>query len=428
MLRKPHLGLLLAAIAAAGMWGYVEFVLIPHQRSDAARNGIPRGNLSDLYPRWLGARELLLRGRDPYSDQITREIQEGYYGRPLDPTRPHDPTDQQGFAYPVYVAFLLAPTVKLPWAVVQDAFRWLLVLLSIASVFWWTRALQLQKALSWKVTWILLALGSFPAMQGIKLQQLTLLVCALLAGCAAAIASGHLVLAGILLAVATIKPQVAGIFAAWLLFWTAGNWRQRQRLVWTFASSLALLIGGGELVLPGWIARFRVAANAYLRYTGGGKSVLDLVLPSLLARILTAILVGALALWLWRMRRAQPGTAEFRWSLALVASVTLVVIPTYAPYNQLLLLPALMLAWVELPRIAHKGPAARLVLMLATVALLWPWIAAASLCLARFVVAGEATQRAWALPLYTSFYIPLTVLGVIWLAAAGPVPQSRLQP
>ena len=54
---------------------YVQGVLIPYQRRDAAAKDRPRGNLSDLYPRWLGARELLLNGRDPYGPEITREIQ-----------------------------------------------------------------------------------------------------------------------------------------------------------------------------------------------------------------------------------------------------------------------------------------------------------------------------------------------------------------
>src|SRR5712691_8830270 len=93
-------GLALALLAAAGMWCYAEFILIPHQRVDSAEKSIPRGNLSDLYPRWLGARELLLHGRDPYSRDISLEIQAGYYGRTLDPSRPNDPKDQQGFAYP----------------------------------------------------------------------------------------------------------------------------------------------------------------------------------------------------------------------------------------------------------------------------------------------------------------------------------------
>jgi len=91
---------LLAILCAAGMWTYADRVLIPYQISDAAAHGTLRGNLSDLYPRWIGAQELLLYGRDPYSPEVTREIQAGFYGRPLDPDRPGDRNYQQGFYYP----------------------------------------------------------------------------------------------------------------------------------------------------------------------------------------------------------------------------------------------------------------------------------------------------------------------------------------
>src|ERR1700740_3372061 len=103
------------------MWFYVDYILVPFQQAYAAAHDHPRGNLSDLYPRWLGARDLLLYGRDPYSADVTREIQVGYYGRALDPSRPGDPKDQQGFAYPAYVVFYLAPTVKLPFDLVRKA-------------------------------------------------------------------------------------------------------------------------------------------------------------------------------------------------------------------------------------------------------------------------------------------------------------------
>jgi hypothetical protein len=99
--------LALALLFSASMWMYVDRVLVPHQKAEAVIHGIPRGNLSDLYPSWLATRELLLNGRDPYTPEITREIQSGYFGRPLEPGREHDPTNQQAFAYPVYVAFLL---------------------------------------------------------------------------------------------------------------------------------------------------------------------------------------------------------------------------------------------------------------------------------------------------------------------------------
>src|SRR5205085_6307403 len=118
MTHTQKLALATAMLVCAGMWLYVDRVLIAHQKAESASLGIPRGNLSDLYPRWLGSRELLLHHRDPYSPEITREIQLGYYGRQLDPNRSNDPKDLQGFAYPVYVAFLLAPTVTSPFHVV----------------------------------------------------------------------------------------------------------------------------------------------------------------------------------------------------------------------------------------------------------------------------------------------------------------------
>src|SRR5580693_995204 len=62
--RVPFFALFALSVVAAGcMWFYVDHILKPRQVLDAATHNRPRGNLSDLYPRWLGARELLLRGR-----------------------------------------------------------------------------------------------------------------------------------------------------------------------------------------------------------------------------------------------------------------------------------------------------------------------------------------------------------------------------
>src|SRR6476646_9132390 len=145
------------------MWFYVQWVLVPYQKADAAAHGRPRGNLSDLYPRWLGSRELLLHHRDPYSAEVTREIQLGYYGRELDPNRSNDPKDLQGFAYPVYVAFLLAPTVTIPFQVVLTGFRWFLTILTVLTVPLWLRSLNRRVSRLTTLTWIVFTLGSFAA-------------------------------------------------------------------------------------------------------------------------------------------------------------------------------------------------------------------------------------------------------------------------
>jgi len=209
------------------MWFYLQRIVIPHQMAEAAIHGRPRGNLSDLYPRWLGARELLLHGRDPYSDDITSEIQAGYYGRPLDPSRPEDPKDEQRFAYPVYVVFILAPTIGLPFEIVQNGFLWILLGITIASVPLWLGILK------WKPRWptqcslILLTVGSPAVLQALKLRQLSLLVAGIVVIAMALLTSDRLSAAGILLALATIKPQLVWLLILWLALWTAADWKRR---------------------------------------------------------------------------------------------------------------------------------------------------------------------------------------------------------
>jgi hypothetical protein len=412
LLSNPKFGLLLSLLLAGGMWFYVQHVLIAYQRADAAAHDRPRGNLSDLYPRWLGARELLLHHRDPYSAELTREIQTGYYGRPLDPRRASDPKDQQGFAYPLYVVFLLAPTITLPFSAVQIGFRWFLIALTAATVPLWLRALGWRPSKITLAILTILTLGSFPAVQGIKLQQLTLLVSGLLAGCAALLAAGHLLLAGVLLALATIKPQLALPLAAWLLQWSLSDWRNRQRLFWGFAATMAALLAGAQYVLPGWIPRFLDALAAYRDYTQGALSVLDLLTNAILGRILTALVLLGLVAVCWRMRRTPADSDRFALVGALVLAATIVVIPMFAPYNQLLLLPAIFLLVQHRSILWGKSVPLRLAVSVAALMVFWPWLVALALAAVSLVLPPESVQRAWFVPFYTSNAIPVAVLAL----------------
>jgi hypothetical protein len=413
MRNRSYLALLMSVLAVASMLMYVEKILVPYQQADALAKQMPRGNLSDLYPRWLGAKELLLSGKDPYSNAVKTQIQAGYYGRPLDAHRPNDPKDQQAFAYPVYVVFLLAPTVKFPFEWVRSAAVWLFVALTAASVLLWLRALGWKIAWKFKLVWIVLTLGSFPAIQGLKLQQLTLLVAALLAGAMSAMAGEHLFLAGVLLALATIKPHLAVILAVVLSVWTLGNLRERQKFLWGFGFALFILIAGGEILLPGWISKFRVATEEYWRYTGGGQSVLSIEIGSTWGRVASGILIVLLLYFAWRLRRMAIPSVEFGWLLAVTIATTLMVIPMYAPYNRLLLLPALMMILRALPKLREAGIVARVLVMLTGLSVLWPWIAAVALLLGLLILPASAVENLWAVPLWTNFAIPTVILGLL---------------
>lgn len=63
---------------------------------------IPSGN--DFYSRWRGTRALLLEGKDPYSEEVTLEIQKGMFGRPA-----RGDEDRVAFAYPLYVSLFILP-------------------------------------------------------------------------------------------------------------------------------------------------------------------------------------------------------------------------------------------------------------------------------------------------------------------------------
>ena len=412
---------------AAAMWIWVQRVAIPHQQSESVAKGIPRGNLSDLYPRWLGARELLLHGRDPYGSDITREIQVGYYGRAIDPDRPNDPKDQQAFAYPLYVVFLLAPAAGSPFPVVQKIFVWLLVLLTAASVPLWLRALGWRLPASGQLVWIIVVTGSFPAIQGFKLQQLTLLVAALVAASLCCIARRALVWAGVLLALASIKPQLVVLVIAWLCIWVVGNWKERQRLLGSFAAAMILLVLGGEFLLPGWLREFRAASAAYYLYTGGGRSVLDVALTPLWGRVVSVILLGTVVVLVCQIRHSAADTAEFRWARSVVMAATLVVVPMFAPYNQLLLLPALLWILQHIHALWKESLLSRGLVTLTAVAVFWPWLAAAALAVSLLFLPSSVVEKAWTLPLFTSLGIPVTTVATL-LAGRGLQPANRLVP
>jgi hypothetical protein len=421
---RPQLGaVFLAAVLAASMWFYVDRILVGYQVADAAAQDRPRGNLSDLYPRWLGARELLLHQRNPYGDDIAVEIQKGYYGRVLDPARPNDPKDRQGFAYPVYVVFLLAPLIGLPFHDVQIFFHWLLVSLTALSVWLWLRALRWRPPPLVTVAFIVLTLGSVPAVQGIKLQQLSLLVAALLAGSAACAAGGLLFCSGALLALATIKPQLAWPLAAWLLGWAMSEWRFRRRLVFGFALVMALLLAGAQVVLPGWLRMFVEGIQQYHRYTQN-QSVLDMLAPwASSGKMLAAAAVFACILLLWKLRFAPADAEGFGRALALVMALTVLVVPMFAPYNQVLLLPAILVQARDRAWFTSRSGALRFVYLAGAFALAWQWIASLTLSGAYLFGSREWALSGWKWPFLATFTLPVLVLALMFLDMQG-LPHS----
>lgn len=419
----------LALVASASTWFYINRIFVPQQKADSAEHNKPRGNLSDLYPRWVGARELLLHGRNPYSWEITREIQRGYYGRLLDPTRPDDPHDQQGFAYPVYVVFLLAPTVGLPFSEVQTGFRWLLCVLVIVAVWLWLRVVRWRTSSRVVLIAIILMLGWLPTVQGLKLEQLSLLVAALLAASCACLSSGWLAMSGCLLAFATIKPQLAWPLVLWLLVWAGSAFRSRWKFVLGFGLIMLLLLGGAEVVLPGWLRMFVAAIGEYRRYTHS-ESVLVPLMGQIAARTVAVVSFLACAGCLWKFRSAPVQSVAFGRAIGLVLALTVLIVPMYALYNEVLLVPAILVLVRSALSDEFILPAVKLARSITALFVVWPWIASLGLSLAYFAITPAIRKHVWLLPFYySSLMVPVFVfllaLYDAWMFSASNLREAR---
>jgi len=261
-----------------------------------------------------------------------------------------------------------------------------------------------------------LTLGSFPVAQGVKLQQLSLLVGGFLAVSAACAVNGYLFCSGALLALTTIKPQLAGPIVVWLLLWASSEWRARRRLVFGFVSLMALLLAGAQFLLPGWWRMFAEALRQYHQYAQN-QSALDLLADGTLGpRVGLALgVVAGLACGIvaWRTRGQKADTPEFAHALALVLGFTVVIVPVTA-YNQVLLLPAIL--WLARQwAVRSRAPAIELLLYaVAVVVLAWSWIGSLTLSAAYFLLSPTRAQSTWRLPFYSTLALPVLVLALLF--------------
>ena len=409
--------LIFSLVVCWGVWRWATAVLVPASTASALAEDRPIGNNSDLYPRWLGTREALLHHKNPYGAEVTRQIQAGYYGRPLDVKRLADPKDQVGFAYPLYVVFLLAPTVFFPFSKVMECARWFLMLGTAASVPLWMRGLGLRFSRTAVFAAIALTLATYAVVQGFYDQQLTQFVGLLLAAAAAATACEWLAPAGFLLALATIKPQIAGLFILWFAIWAIGDWKRRKPLVWGFAVTMTVLLLGAQILQPDWMLQFATAIRSYQRYAGD-EPLLQVLLTPLGGKVAAAVLLVFFIVLCLCWRKTSADAEQFRWAIALASGITLVTLNKVALYNQVLLIPALLVLATRYGEKEKLRPRTRIAMQAAFACLLWQWSAA---LLVSIWSLAAPVKRIWVIrsPLVLLFALPPIVLLAILLSLRG---------
>jgi len=298
------------------------------------------GPHSDIYPRWLGSRELFLHGFDPYSERVTQEIQVAYYGHAL---ASGEDRDEQRFAYPIYVSFLFLPTVFFPFKAVQAVFVILLGMAVMASVILWLRTTHWELSKSWLFLVLILTLCNPATMRGLKLQQPGLLVAALLAGATFSTINGRLALAGMLLGFATIKPQTMALPLIWFLIWCIGDWSQRKPLAINFFATTIFLCLAGELLIHGWMVEFIKGMIAYRRYAG--YTGLEILFGrSFLAALGAALIILWMGLRMWRNKGCAADSQQFMLQLSSILAISLFITPgLFDLYNFVLLVPGVFI-------------------------------------------------------------------------------------
>jgi hypothetical protein len=182
---------------------------------------------------------------------------------------------------------------------------------------------------------------------------------------------------------------------------------------------MGILLIGAEIVLPGWLRMFLQALRQYREYTHN-ESVLDQLFNWMAGRFSGDIL-ALLALFLcgrvlWTVRKSPASSPESGRALALVLALTVLIVPMYAPYNQVLLLPAVLSLVRDRTALIVTSPAARSVYAATALALTWQWIASMGLSVTWLVSPVEALKM-WKLPFYATFTLPVLIFTVALLSA-----------
>jgi hypothetical protein len=376
----------------------VVYLLLAYGVYSAFTSQIPSGN--DFYPRWRGTQALVVEGRDPYSEEVTLEIQQGMYGRPA-----REDEDQVGFAYPLYVSFLLLPFALLPYPLAQALWVSALILTILAALLVMLRTVEWHPSPLGLVSLSLWSVLFYPSARSIILGQISIVVLALLALALWALEERHEALAGCLLAASTIKPQMVFLIVPFLLLVSLRR-GVRKTLV-TFLCTMVVLVLLCLIVLPSWIPSFLAGLSSYQSYTSiyrEGNSPLGVIFAYLLppglavpvAGLASIALVACLACtWIVSIRQ-QVNTYQ---TLFLTIVITLLIPAQTGTTNQVLLLLPIVYLLAQYPgnRAIH--------LVMPSLLLVGPWL----LFLLSFAASqGEHALMSVPLPVLTLAVLPWT--------------------
>lgn len=300
---------------------------------------IQREQRFDFFPRWEGSRAVLDH-ENPYKDEVTWRIQEKMFGSILAPEE-----DQQRFAYPAIITWLLLPFWLLPFPIAISLWSGLLFLLLLLL------PLAVAAHLNWQVSpfrlIVMLLFSIFVYRYPVNAYLIGQFIPFLLACLVVAwwgLANEHWEITTAALILGMVRPEVILLPLLALLFL---SWQRRnRRIVITWVVSIAILWLITRVWIGPWVGDFVEGLFAYQAYSA---PVWPPMIPNntLLAITLVVGILGW-SLWMWKEVDALDDTERIGWILSITILAGLVIFPQTGNYTLIMgLLPVWIMFWVN---------------------------------------------------------------------------------
>lgn len=299
---------------------------------------------ADFVPRWLGVRLLLTEGYSPYSQATTSAIQEFMYGRLAKPGE-----DQVLFVYPLYSLVVFAPfsmiaDYPLVRGIWQTTLQIALILLAFISI----RLADWQPSKPFVFLLLVFVLLWYHSIRPLINGNPSIIVALFTALALLAISREKDIVAGVLLGLATIKPQVVVLFIPLVLIWAVST--RRWRLIASTLGTLFVFTILSIVLVPDWIPQNVHQILAYPGYTPATTpgTIFFEWLPTYgrwLGYLLT-LAMGLLILWYWKKAWRKNFNVFLLAAYATLAMTTFIGIAT-ATSSYIVLFPALILVFAS---------------------------------------------------------------------------------
>jgi hypothetical protein len=117
----------------------------------------------------------------------------------------------------------------------------------------------------------------------------------------------------------------------------------------------------------------------------------------------------------WRERTREASSGYFALMASMALAVTVMLVPMGAQYNQVFLIPGVLLLVKERRPIWRRSPMSRTLFVMAMVLLVWPWVASTVLAGLSFILPQDRVVHGWALPIWTTVQLPIAIAAPILL-------------